>query len=243
MTTNVRFYPTLTAPGPRQMALDDLLLNDAEAGVAGLRFYHWSEPTLSLGYFQKSDERQLTPTLVGLPWLRRATGGDAILHGDGDLTYALALPAALLTGEGWLCRMHHHLQAVLKSFGVATRIIVCGEEARHGPALCFQHHTPGDVTINGVKVIGSAQRKCRGALLQHGTIRLRRSALVPALSGISDLAGVPVAAADIIAASVARLTTQEHWNVTPGPFDETQHAAAQRIIHDRYASTEWNAKR
>ena len=73
MTTPCRLLIDPAAVGTWNMAADDVLL---DAGVAALRFYQWAEPTLSLGYFQPHLAARAFPDL---PWLRRATGGDAIL--------------------------------------------------------------------------------------------------------------------------------------------------------------------
>src|SRR5205823_2015987 len=90
----VRLLPDGVGDGPTNMALDEALLATAVAGEASLRFYGWGEPTLSLGYFQPSaPARAMFP---GLPWLRRATGGAALVH-HHELTYALALPV----GRAW----------------------------------------------------------------------------------------------------------------------------------------------
>ena len=75
------------------MGVDEALLMDAvENGVATLRFYQWSEPTLSLGYFQRYADREQHTASRNCAVVRRQTGGGAILH-DRELTYSLALPA------------------------------------------------------------------------------------------------------------------------------------------------------
>src|SRR5262245_22602381 len=101
-----RLLPTADRSGSANMARDEVLLRSAlDRGVASLRFYTWSEPTLSLGYFQAHVERLADPLLAEVAWVRRPTGGAAILH-DRELTYALALPAGAPwhTDESWLCR-------------------------------------------------------------------------------------------------------------------------------------------
>src|SRR5690242_18095105 len=81
--------------GPRSMAIDEALLESAAGGgPLTLRFYQWSEPTLSLGYFQRYEDRSLHPASLDCPIVRRPTGGGAILH-DKELTYSLALPGKL----------------------------------------------------------------------------------------------------------------------------------------------------
>ena len=75
------------------MAADEALLRSAlDRKVASLRFYTWTVPTLSVGYFQPHEEREITD----VAWVRRPTGGDAILH-HLEITYCLALP----TGPPW----------------------------------------------------------------------------------------------------------------------------------------------
>jgi lipoate-protein ligase A len=238
----LRVHPLETRSGPANLAADDVLLDRAAAGELGLRFYHWDRPTLSLGYFQPAAERMILPDL---PWVRRATGGHTILHGDGDLTYSLAIPAGVPLPDGetvWGCAVHHRIQAVVKRLGVAARPVVCGEEKTLGPVLCFQRHTPGDLVIDGVKVVGSAQRKRRGAILQHGTIRLRGSELVPQLPGVRELAGVVVSADEMVTGLTGELCRVLNRTAEPATWaneDERRIAEVER----QYRSSEWNEKR
>src|ERR671913_186039 len=192
MSQTIRLLPFAGADGATNMAADEALLESAVRGVASLRFYTWSAPTLSLGYFQHAAERTSDANLARLAWVRRSTGGAAIVH-HHELTYALALPPGKewASPENWICRFHHAVQRVLAGRGVKAHAVVCGEEQKLGPVVCFLHQTPGDLLINGSKVAGSAQRKMRGALLQHGSILLRRSEFVPHLAGICDAPGEP----------------------------------------------------
>src|SRR5438552_2513758 len=99
-------YSLVSADGPTQMAADELLLDRAVIGRAGFRLYTWSESTLSLGYFQRAADRLSIPPLADIPFVRRLTGGGAIVH-HHELTYALALPVGPpWHGErDWVCRM------------------------------------------------------------------------------------------------------------------------------------------
>ena len=69
----------------------------------------------------------------------------AVVHGDGDLTYGLTLPPGKpwQDGESWLCRFHHLLEAVFRGWAVPAKVVVCGEEAKLGPVLCFLDQTAG----------------------------------------------------------------------------------------------------
>jgi lipoyl(octanoyl) transferase len=235
-----RLLPTWDSPGATNMALDEALLRSAlERNVASLRFYTWSEPTLSLGYFQKHTER-----LPGVAWVRRPTGGDAILH-HHELTYCLALPAGppWHTGESWLCRMHHAIGAALRRLGVETNAVVCGEERRLGPFLCFQHQTPADLRIAGHKIVGSAQRRPHGAMMQHGSILVRTSPFAPDLPGIAELSGVTVGLPDLEWEIAAELVKETGWTFEPTDWTEEERRTAAELEREKYATAAWNEKR
>ena len=181
--------------GRWNMAVDEALLETAiSAGTATLRFYEWSEPTVSLGYFQRFDDLKDCHELSTLPAVRRLSGGGTILH-DDELTYSIALPAAqtlfALPHELYdivhevICRELHRL-----GFPVICR----GETAKRTdePMLCFQRQNTHDVTLSGIKVLGSAQRRRRGAILQHGSLIRRASPLLKNLFGIADLSDIAI---------------------------------------------------
>ena len=88
----VRLLPFAEAGGAHNMAADETLLEAAGAGQASLRFYGWSAPTVSLGYFQPHNVHISDPLLANLPYVRRPTGGATLVH-HHEMTYALALPA------------------------------------------------------------------------------------------------------------------------------------------------------
>jgi lipoate-protein ligase A len=213
--------------------------------VASLRFYTWTEPTLSLGYFQPAEDRAADPNLSRLAWVRRSTGGAAIVH-HRELTYALALPSGKewASAEHWICRFHHVLQRVLKARGVESHAVVCGEEQKLGPVVCFLHQTPGDLLIGGSKVAGSAQRKMRGALLQHGSILLHRSEFVPHLAGINDRPGAPNFAPEELAGLLAAAFAEDTgWAVVPGEWTAEERERTAAIRAEKYADRDWNEKR
>jgi lipoate-protein ligase A len=243
----LRLLPFAAADGPTNMAADEALLETAaDRGVASLRFYTWAEPTLSLGYFQPAAVRDETPDLTPLPWVRRSTGGAAIVH-HHELTYALALPAGggwQPRGESWICRFHHVVQAVLSDHGVKARGVVCGEEQKLGGVLCFLHQTPADLTVNGSKVAGSAQRKLRGALLQHGSLLLKRSPFAPHLPGIEDAAGRDLFTPEAFARLIEKqLAADTGFAVEPGAWTDTEEERIPIIRAQKYANAEWSGKR
>ncbi len=252
MSQTVRLLPFASADGATNMAADEAMLESAaarphgtNAAVASLRFYTWTEPTVSLGYFQHAEERARDANLARLAWVRRSTGGAAIVH-HHELTYALALPPGRewTSSENWICRFHHVLQAVLKARGVASHAVACGEERRLGEVVCFLHQTPGDLLIDGSKVAGSAQRKMRGALLQHGSILLRKSEFAPHLPGICDNPVRPQFAPEALAGRLSEaFALDTGWTITPGAWTAEELARTVAVRAEKYANPAWNEKR
>jgi lipoate-protein ligase A len=239
MTSSCDLYPLLAADGPTQMAADEALLDRAVPGRAGLRFYTWSDPTLSLGYFQRAADRLDVPTLAELPFVRRLTGGGAIVH-HHDLTYALALPVAPpYRGAGdWVCRMHDIIRAAFSEFGISSALLGCGREQGRGRFLCFEHMTPGDVVIGDVKVVGSARRKRGTAVLQHGSILLAASPFAPHLRGVRDVAGLDATPADLVEPITRLFSQSTGWSLHECDSNDLRGTGI-----DRYRSSAWNERR
>jgi lipoate-protein ligase A len=237
--TTCRLLPHAVADGPHNMAADATLLESAAAGIASVRFYGWSEATVSLGYFQPERLRQSNPRTADLPFVRRPTGGAALVH-HHELTYALALP----DGDAcWLCRMHQIIAAALRGLGVSA--FSCQAEVKPAAPglLCFQHHTPGDLLIDAAKVVGSAQRRQRRALLQHGGILLATSPYTPELPGIRELSGRSVDAEQLQQATLRELADQGGLKVEPGAWNDKEQRRIAALVETRYGQSAWNRKR
>jgi lipoate-protein ligase A len=134
--------------------------------------------------------------------VRRLTGGGAIWH-DHEVTYALAVPAgqAQARPNTALYRaVHAAIVTVLADRGVPAgrrgEAALGGSAGRNRPALCFTDRDAEDIVAQGFKLVGSAQRRRRGAILQQGSILLARSDRVPELRGVCDVADVPRSPAD-----------------------------------------------
>ena len=164
------------------MAADEVLLRrvGADESPPTLRFYQWDPPTISLGCFQKYAEYEALPPPAGdLPVVRRLTGGGAILH-DRELTYSLTLPLGHPLLAGGPNRLYELAQDVIIACLAETGLEAwrgCeGDDsgAAKGPFFCFARRHPYDVLIGQDKVAGSAQRRTRAAVLQHGSIILER---------------------------------------------------------------------
>jgi len=236
--------PFHIANGAWNMAADETLLESAVAGVASLRLYAWSQPTLSLGYFQHHESRRSDPLLSELAWVRRPSGGSALVH-HLEVTYALALPAGVpwqKSGESWLRRMHAILSLALQDLGIAVHMCGDEEERKLGEVLCFLHHTPGDLLYGSTKVVGSAQRKRRGALLQHGSILLAASPFTPNLPGLWNLTGVTLSSESLCASIVDAFKRNTHWDLEPAMWSPAEHFQIEHLV-GKYTQPAWNCKR
>jgi lipoyl(octanoyl) transferase len=242
-TLTCRLLPYACADGPHNMAADEALLQTATTGIASIRFYGWSEPTVSLGYFQPARVRLEDPNLASLAFVRRPSGGATLVH-HHELTYCLALPpGAWQHGEPWLTRMHRIIAAALLDLGVRTGMHE-GQAQNHGSnLLCFRQFTPGDLLIDSAKVVGSAQRKRRGALLQHGAIILARSQHTPSLPGIREVTSLSLSPAQAMAAVIESFETLLNAQTVAEPWTHTeQNVAAQRLTAC-YRQDAWNNRR
>jgi lipoate-protein ligase A len=186
------------------MALDQALLDFVAAGAesAFLRTYGWTVPTLSLGYFQPVADAELDPRWREVPMVRRPSGGGAIWH-HYELTYALVVPAShpLARPSARLYRAVHTAiaDALLGSGVQAARPVApvfSRSFERRRPFLCFTDVSAEDIVASGVKIVGSAQRRRYGAVLQHGSLLLAHSCRTPELLGVRDVANVSLKTLD-----------------------------------------------
>lgn len=166
------------ADGPTNMAADHAILEAVGAGNAlpTLRLYAWEPPCLSLGYNQVAaevDEQRLKVRGWGL--VRRATGGKAILHTD-ELTYSIALPQDSPIVAGGIVKSYRRLsQALLLALielGLNPQSTPHEAAAQAIGAVCFEVPSNYEITVDGHKLIGSAQVRRANAVLQHGSLPL-----------------------------------------------------------------------
>jgi lipoate-protein ligase A len=236
--------PLETGDGARNMAADEVLLQAAVAGIASLRFYCWTQATVSIGYFQPAVGRQRHPAHAQLPFVRRPSGGDALIH-DRELTYCLALPAGprWQSGAPWPCRMHAIIAAALRQLGIAAELACSGPAAPFSGFLCFANQTPGDLLVAGAKVVGSAQRRQRGAIMQHGGILLAASPHEPALPGIKELSGQELSAQSARELVAREFAAQAGWSLTAGSWSDAEFRQIDELTRSKYAQDWWNIKR
>jgi len=244
----VRLINSPAAPGDWNMAVDAALMESAEQSArATLRFYRWDEPTLSLGYFQNHAGRAAHIASNAAPLVRRSTGGGAIVH-DRELTYSLTAPVAhplAADAEAMYQLLHGTLIEALAGMGVTATLCQqgLGLRASEEPFLCFQRRSVGDVICRGEKVAGSAQRRKRGAVLQHGSVILHRSVAAPELMGLAELTGVEVSDAALTVNWQNALAARREIRWQEGELDGVEVERAAQLVDEIYGQPTWNLRR
>lgn len=227
------------------MAVDEFLLERAIApGELSIRIYCWESPTVSLGYFQDSEAFLAGGNFDGLAAVRRLSGGGAILH-DREITYSIAVPAGhpLTVDPVRLYEeAHAAIQTVLQLQGVEVSPRGEAVSLTEEPFLCFSRGDRNDLVLSGVKVAGSAQRRRKGAVLQHGSILLEASPHAPELPGIANLvtdfrpdSSLPGAIGKAISGKIVEPFETTPYDVVT-VLSEHELARVREIEAQRYAS-------
>lgn len=154
----------------QNMAMDEAVLEHIATGssLPTLRFYGWSPPAISIGYFQSLEEEVDTAAcaLHGVQVVRRMTGGGAVLH-EHEITYSIHIPeSAGLVPAGILESYSKICDGILKGlslFGVSPKFVPLNDIVL----------ATGDAAVPYKKISGNAQTRKRGIILQHGTILLK----------------------------------------------------------------------
>ena len=266
---------TPPAPGAWNMALDEAILEAAGRGAVPptLRLYAWQPACLSLGYAQPYSDVDLAALHAhGWELVRRPTGGRAILHTD-EITYSVSGPADEPRLAG----------SVLESYRVLAQALLRTLELLHIPAqalekpaapgqparaaeqnpVCFEVPSNYEITVQGKKLIGSAQARRKEGVLQHGSLPLfgdlaritqalvftdeerRLSAarrLLERAATAEQILGAPLewfAAAAAFAQAFAEKLNLELLPAAPSPAEL---ARADALLQEKYANSSWTEK-
>ena len=207
--------PTLSAPMPLQMALDEILFHsDFEFPI--LRFYFSSEPWTTIGYSQ---------ALPGDHVCRRITGGGRVNHGD-DVLFSLVArkedDESFKSVRVSYWKIHEAVKSAMELSGIASRFYRCDENLPKG-ADCFQFPIASDLSWQNQKIAGGAQKRSAGVMLHQESIRL-----IEGLTGLGFIAklqkgfekvfDVAIALQDLDPKLLAEAETlaEEKYPVSPG---------------------------
>jgi lipoate-protein ligase A len=258
------------AGGATNMAVDEAILSAVVEGSSPptLRFYTWAPPCLSLGRNQPlADVDRAACRAVGIDVVRRPTGGRAILHTD-ELTYSVALletdprvTADIVTSyrrlsEGLLAGLHGLGVGAIQAYGERSG------DAAAVTAVCFERPSNYEITYGGRKLVGSAQWRARGGVLQHGTLPLwgditrivdclafppgeraaQRVALRARATTLREALGRGVPFAEVAERLAEGLAGALNVTFEPGALTAEERALASGLRRDRYAAPEWTGR-
>jgi lipoate-protein ligase A len=250
------------------MAIDEAILERVgrDQSDSTLRLYAWSPPCLSLGYAQPRTDVDL-PRLHALGWqlVRRPTGGRAILHTD-ELTYSVCAPITEPRLAGSVLESYQSLsQALLQALHrlaipASALQIDGGPTHRDQNPVCFEVPSNYEITVKGLKLIGSAQARRRDAVLQHGSLplygdlsRITQVLFFPDENGRSDAAHRLLARATTVeavlpgriswekAAEAMALAFKEALNLDlfSGELSPEELSRAEELVRTKYDHPSW----
>lgn len=238
-------------PGWQNMAIDHTLLERGAGGERWLRLYRWEPGCLSFGRHEPAMRRYDRERIesLGLDTVRRPTGGRAVWHAE-ELTYAVAAPSEAL---GALREAYHAIHGVLLSaihrLGAAAELAPAGRSTSVDAGACFAVPVGGEILTGGRKLVGSAQVRAGGGLLQHGSILLdgtqdvvrdvtRAGSPRDLATSLADAID-PAPGAEQVAHAIAQ-AAGELWSTAP-----VTHAGGAEVLRDachhesRYRSPDW----
>jgi lipoate-protein ligase A len=260
--------------GSLNMAVDEAILRSAIRGETGptLRFYQWKPACLSLGYFQdvkKEVDLEALPS-QGVDLVRRLTGGKAVLH-DDELTYSVVVPEVMLPGTvlETYRRISQALVEGLRLMGVPATIAalergVTSRDPRFRQAACFSAPSWFEILWDGKKLIGSAQNRKGGMILQHGSIPftfdaaklvrcIRTTSPEHALRAESMLKRKAAGVSEALGRAVERRELEDHlkagfvealgWELESGNLTPNEEAEARSLAEAKYRNDAWTMER
>lgn len=266
-----RFLDTGEAPAAWNMAVDELLFERCRARPGSrrtpreapvtLRVYAWSPPAVSLGRGQAAERDIFLERLAeeGIDLCRRLTGGRAVLH-DCELTYSITGPEALLGGTiGETYRsVSEGLAGGLADLGARVELAPPGGSAYASQGSCFATASVWEIAVGGRKMVGSAQCREGGAVLQHGSVLLRSSEerlarlLRPRGAGraprahavgLREALGEEISFREVADALKAGLERALGFRFQPDALSRAEKAEAMKLARARYESRAWTLAR
>lgn len=266
---NWRLLITPPTDGATNMAVDEAILYALAQGNGQptLRFYQWEPACLSLGYNQQFSDIDFEACgRLGYTWVRRPTGGRAILHTD-ELTYSVVTTTEDPRVAGGVVESYRSLSKGLlhglKHLG-ATAVQAQGNMPKNPEqgTACFDTPSHYEVTLNGKKLVGSAQVRRKGMVLQHGTLPLRGDitrifdSLVMSAEKKVTLSHKLLARATTLEMELGRVISFDeaakamaqgfadvlNVELEIGPLTEKEEALTAQLRSEQYAADSWNKR-
>lgn len=271
-----RFIDSGAQSPAMNMAIDEAILTIHSQGktLPTVRFYRWNPSTLSIGYFQK--EKEINHEAVGrfgLGFVRRATGGRAVLH-DQELTYSVVvsedypgMPSQV--NEAYRVISNGLLKGFQRLGFHAEMVSLASEEekakyASMGSSACFDSPSWYELVVEGKKIAGSAQTRQKGTILQHGSILLdwdvdklfevlhfsservmerMKQSFLEKAVAINHLSDRTVSLDEARAVFFEGFKEGLGVDLVPGELTEDEVVLAKQLAQEKYGNPEWNLKR
>ena len=265
-----RLVITPPADGVWNMAVDEAIAVHAGRGEVAptLRFYQWDPACVSLGRHQSLADIDLARCRgLGYDLVRCATGGRAILHTD-ELTYSVAGPQdnPVLAGavlDSYL-RLSQGLLAGLSRLGLTvSKAPPTNRSGADAGPVCFEVPSVYEIVAGGKKLVGSAQSRRQGWVLQHGTLPLvgdvtrlvdvvavsNEAERVELRAGLAERAvtaeqvlGRPVSFEEAAEALLAGFSEALGVHFASGEITEAESEMATMLVREVYGTDGWNGK-
>jgi len=236
-------------PGAWNMAIDEALLEGArESGVPVLRFYSWNPACVSIGRLQKVPE---VVTKSTFDWVRRPTGGRAVLH-QHEVTYCAVIPENYLAKENRSVIGAYHWLSQGFIAGLETLDIQAELAPAHrGQQMadnCFSAPAQCDFVVDERKLIGAAQCRKYGIILQHGSILMHidaqswQTALDSSMHDAVSLEELGLCVDKSRIATALAKGLQQRWDVNfdKSELTENENVMADQLHHIKYSQASWN---
>jgi lipoyl(octanoyl) transferase len=266
-----RLVLSAPAEGAANMAVDEAILLAVAAGRVPptLRFFAWEPPCLSLGYSQPQADIDFN-RLQALGWglVRRPTGGRAILHTD-ELTYSVIAPMAEPRVAGGVVESYRQLsQGLLRGLELMDlcaradkTYALPGRDAKG--AVCFETPSNYEITVDDKKLLGSAQTRKLGVVLQHGTLplcgdiaricevlrfeteaqrQLARARVAERATTLEAAGGRSVTWREAALALAQGFSEKLNLTLDEAPLTPAEMTEADQLAAEKYANTAWSGK-
>ncbi|NSW58482.1 MAG: lipoate--protein ligase family protein [Armatimonadetes bacterium] len=261
------------APADVNMAVDETLFEQVAGGSAPptLRIYGWDPPGVSIGFAQDLEQGVDLEAVQrrGYGLVRRPTGGRAIIHRD-EVTYSVCIRVdQLACGDSVVAsyrEISRGIEAGLALLGVSAGIPAGRRDSSRKPvdlpAICFASSLGGDMEVAGRKIVGSAQMRRSGAILQHGSIPITLAAsehleiLGKRPSDVGDANGLSRHAATVAEVLGRRVSFDELGRavvsgfaeafgvlIAEQPLTDEERARAAELVETKYGAESWTRTR
>jgi len=227
------------------MAVDEALFSCLKHGdnYPVIRFYRWEKPCITIGYFQSIPALKRIFSLQGINYVRRMTGGGAVLHGT-DLAISIICRYQDINSKNTLESYNKISSAIASGISCLDPAIRVEKEGSFFSNLCFNAPQPGDIVCNSKKLAGGAQRRSRGYLLYQGSILVSKPCKEIVLQGknisIEEITSKEIKIKNLEQLIISGIQKQFKINTEESSLSKKEIIFAKKI-EKKYRSRAWSS--